>query len=418
MNRTRLLIVTILSLAVLVVVGVLVWRTVAGDGVGIGLAAARPRVQQLIVITAPPVEPWVRAAAQEFNAAGHTVEGAPVEVEVVTMDGLTALGKWERNEFNALPADVRPADLPKQERADLDHFPAAWIPDSRYLVEMANVSHRERWGRDVFLSDGQYRSRSVAMSLLAWGFFRSRAAALHENVGEISWSALHIAASAPTGWKELGGDPDWGLFKLAIPDPRTSAGGLATIMAAAGEYYDRMEITVEDVTAPHFKAWLAELLGGTSEVSGSRAYTAEEFARFGHAAGDGGQFMESELLQNMQGILTRWEEPPIIQYPNFTSWFDFPFAIWAGRETTASQKNAAQAFQRFLLSEAQQRKALSYGLRPAIPNLPLAAAEDSLFVRWQKLGVRDVVPRTATMRPPNRDVLLALLRWYDMNVAP
>ena len=418
MNRTRLLIVTILSLAVLVVVGALVWRTVAGDGVGIGLAAARPRVQQLIVITASPVEPWVRAAAQEFNAAGHKVEGAPVEVEVVTMDGLTALGKWERNEFNALPADVRPADLPKQERADLDHFPAAWIPDSRYLVEMVNVSHRERWGRDVFLSDGQYRSRSVAMSLLAWGFFRIRAAALQENVGAISWSTLHIAASAPTGWKELGGDPDWGLFKLAVPDPRTSAGGLATIMTAAGEFYDSASISVEDVTDPQFQAWLAELFGGSSEVSGGRGYTTEEFARFGQAAGDGGQFMESDLLQNVQGILTRWEEPPIIQYPNFTTWFDFPFAIWAGPETTASQKNAALAFQRFLLSETQQRKALSYGLRPAIPNLPLAAADDSLFVRWQKLGVRDEVPRTEAMRPPNRDVLLALLRWYDSNVAP
>ena len=188
------------------------------------------------------------------------------------------------------------------------------------------------------------------------------------------------------------------------------------LMAAAGEYYDRTDITVEDVTDPQFQAWLAELLGGSGEVSGGRAYPAKEFPRYGHAAGDGGQFVESDLLQNMQGILTRWAEPPIFQYPKFTTRFDFPFAIWAGPETTALQKNAAQAFQRFLLSEAQQRKALSFGLRPAIPNLPLAAADDSLFVRWQKLGVRDVVPQTAAMRPPNRDVLLALLRWYDIEL--
>ena len=109
MTRTRLLLVTVLSIAVLLVVGALVWRTVAGIDVGIGLATARPQVQHVLVIAAPPVEPWVRAAAEEFNAAGHTVEGAPVEVEVVPIDGLTALGKWERNEFNALPVRRAPS---------------------------------------------------------------------------------------------------------------------------------------------------------------------------------------------------------------------------------------------------------------------------------------------------------------------
>ena len=28
-----------------------------------------------------------------------------------------------------------------------------------------------------------------------------------------------------------------------------------------------------------------------------------------------------------------------------------------------------------------------------------------------------VVPRTTAMRPPSREVLLALLRWFDLNIA-
>ena len=32
-------------------------------------------------------------------------------------------------------------------------------------------------------------------------------------------------------------------------------------------------------------------------------------------------------------------------------------------------------------------------------------------------GVLGVVPRTTAMRPPDRDVLQALLRWFDLNVA-
>ena len=417
MNSTRLLLVTVLSIAVLLVVGALVWSTVYGDEFSNGLATSRAPTQHIIVITARSVEPWVRAAAEEFNQSGHKAAGASIEVEVVPMDGLIALGKWERNDFNALPTEVRLDELSARERAALDRFPAAWIPDSRYLVDMANAANRNHIGRDPFLSDGQYRTRSVAVSLLAWGFFRSRGTALQENLGEISWSTLRIAAAAPTGWKELGGDPAWGLFKLALPDPRTDAGGIATMMAAAAEYYQRTDIAVEDVTDAKFQTWLAALMTATADSGGINAYSADEFAFLGHAAGDGGQFIESDLLQNMQGILTRWDDPLLVRYPRFTTLFDFPFAIWVGPETSAKKKDAALAFQRFLLSEAQQRRALSFGLRPANLDIHPVSAEDSLFAQWQKLGVEDDVPPREAIGNPNRDVLLALLRWYDQNVA-
>ena len=44
------------------------------------------------------------------------------------------------------------------------------------------------------------------------------------------------------------------------------------------------------------------------------------------------------------------------------------------------------------------------------------ASPDSLFVKWQDQGVQPVVPRADAMRSPGRDVLLALLRWFDLNV--
>ncbi len=42
---------------------------------------------------------------------------------------------------------------------------------------------------------------------------------------------------------------------------------------------------------------------------------------------------------------------------------------------------------------------------------------DSLFDQWADQGVLGVVPRTTAMRSPDRDVLQALLRWFDLNVA-
>jgi Ca-activated chloride channel family protein len=126
--------------------------------------------------------------------------------------------------------------------------------------------------------------------------------------------------------------------------------------------------------------------------------------------------MESDLLQKMQGIITRWEDPLRLYYPTYVTWFDFPFTVWVGPETSALKKNAALEFQRFLLGEEQQKAALVYGLRPANPNIAVDAAPESLFVKWQDQGVQPVVPRTTAMRSPNRDVLLALLRWFELNV--
>jgi hypothetical protein len=417
MNRTRLVFIAIVVAALVIVgIGLFVSRT-GSTPADAGLTVERPEAVKIRVVTALPVEPWVRSAGEEFNQAGLTVDGVPIEVEVVAMDGLTALGRWDRNEFGSLPADTRPEDLTDAERAQLASFPTAWIPDSRYLVELANAAYKERLGRDVFLTDGEYRARPIAISLFAWGLYNSRAEVLEAKYGDIDWSSIHDAAVASGGWPELGGEPAWGFFKLVVPNPNRNAGGLAAMIAMAGEYYGRTDISVEDVTNPEFQAWLKELMGAVTDFSGASAYTAEDFALFGYSVGDGGQLLESDLLQNMQGILNRWEDPLKLYYPNYLTWFDFPFAVWVGPETSALQKNAALEFQKFLLSPEQQAKALAYGLRPANPDVPVDATEESLFVKWQDQGVQSVVPRTTAMRSPDRDVLLALLRWFELNVA-
>ena len=416
MNRTRTIFIVVISVAILIVVASLLLTRNNGTTTDLGLTVERPDAVTIRVLVALPIEPWVRNAATEFNSGDHSVDGVPIEVEIVAVDGLTALGRWDRNEYGAIPADVSPEDLSDADRQALEEFPTAWIPDSRYLVELANASYKERLGRDVFLTDGEYRARPIAISLFAWGIYATRADVLETKFGEINWQSIHDAAVARGGWPELGGQSSWGFFKLVVPNPSKNVGGLAAMISAAGEFYGRTDITVEDVTNPEFQSWLTELMGAVTDFSSASAYTAEDFALFGYSVGDGGQLLESDLLQNMQGILTRWEDPLQIYYPQYVTWFDFPFTVWVGPETSAIQKNAALEFQRFLLSDPQQQAALAYGLRPANANIPVDATDESLFVKWRDQGVQPVVPRTTAMRSPDRDVLLSLLRWFELNV--
>lgn len=414
MNRTRIIFIVIVAAAVLIVAAAAAVRLLSDQSTS-SLAVQQKGPIKVRVLTALPVYDWVNEAAKQFNAEKRTLDGNPIEVEIISMDGLTALGKFDRDEFGTLPPDADLQNLTAEQQKALERFPTVWIPDSRYLPELANVAYKERLGRDVFLTDGEYRARPIALSLFAWGVYQSRANALAQKFGDINWRIIHDAAIAKGGWPELGGDPAWGFFKLVVPNPRKNVGGLAAMVAAAGEYYDKTSIGTAEVTDPQFLRWLGELMGSTTDLSGGSAYTAEDFALFGYSQGDGGQLLESDLLKNMEGIQTRWGEPLSVFYPKYVTWFDFPFTTWMGPETTAAQKNAALEFQRYLLSPEVQAQAVAYGLRPV--NAAVSVDQPgSPFTRWAAQGVTPIVSRTDAMRSPDREVLLALLRWFDLNV--
>jgi hypothetical protein len=395
MNRTRIIFFAIIGLAIAIVIGGILWTQLGKDSAGPEEPMVEDETLEVNVVAALPVADWVQDAARRFNEEQYTLEGYPIHVTITPMDGLVAKGRYEQEE--------------------MDPLPTAWIPDSRYLVELVNAVYKERLGRDVFLTDGEYRARPLATSLLTWGIYDSRAAVLEQGLGEISWNTIHDAAIAPGGWGELGGENDWGYFKLAIPSPRKNVSGLQAMVAAAGEYYGKTNISVEDVTNPEFQAWLGEIMSSMSDLSGG-TYTAADLALFGYTTGDAGLLLESDLLVNMQGLQTRWAEPMRIVYPEYVTWFDFPFTVWMGPETSALEKNAALEFEKYMLSEDIQREALAHGLRPANPAIVVNEG-NSLFVQWADQGVLGVVPRTTAMRYPDRDVLQALLRWFDLNVA-
>jgi hypothetical protein len=398
MSRTRTIFIAIIGLSLIaILVAATVFLVFRSNQTGGPLVPTRASTEpvQVTIAAALSVEPWVSQAARQFNTESHLIDGRSIQVSVTGVDGLAAMGRYEREEMNPLPT--------------------AWIPDSRYLVELVNATFKTKLGRDVFLTDGEYRARPIAISLFAWGIYKSRAEVLQKTYSDINWRTIHDAAIAPGGWREIGGKGEWGYFKLIVPHPRKNIGGLAAMVSAAGEYYDKPDISVDDVTNAAFQKWLKELMGSVSDYSSLGAYPGENLALFGYSAGDGGQLVESDLLINMAGSMNRWE-PLRILYPKYVTWFDFPFTVWIGPETTATEKNAALEFEKYLLSPPMQEQAIGFGLRPVIGQLTVDRA-GSPFVEWRDNGVTPIVERATAMANPDRDVLLALLRWFDLNIA-
>jgi len=342
---------------------------------------------EVTIVTALAIEPWANQAADSFNEQGRSIDGRPVTVEIIPMQGLTALNKWSRGDFETLPT--------------------AWLAESRIWVDQANASALDRTGQDIFLNGGRYRSQPVALSPLVWGIWQEPYDALTDyfNTDELSWDQLHEAA-LEDNWADLSGDPDWGSFKLVVAHPIRDPAGLTAMVGAAGEYFDNPALTADELQDASFLDWLGDLFDTVVDFS---PVGAENMLLYGRSNGDAGQLVEAYLLTEMAGVQSRWGETIQIVYPDPISWFDFPFAIYMGDETSAVEKQAALEFKDYLLSAEQQDIALDYGLRPACPECPI---DDGLIAQWEDIGVLAEIPSSSRMRPATIRGLESLTDWY------
>ncbi len=344
------------------------------------------------VASAVAAEPWVSAAAREFSGKEYDLDGVrrTVTVDVYPLDGVTALDKWARGEF--------------------EEPPTAWVAESRDWVNQANAVASDRYKQDIFLAGGPYRDQSVAMSPEVWAVFKSRADVLQKRFGRpLDWEVAHDAATS-AGWESLGGDKSWGRFKLVIPHPKRDPAGLAAMVSAAGAYYEKPAVSTEELQNPAYLEWMKQLL---DTVVDFQPYGAENMVLYGPSAGDAGQVMENYLLLNADAIQKRWKDGLVVVYPDPVAWYDFPFAIYMGKEkeSSAAEKDAAVLFKQQLLSEQQQLATLRFGLRPASPDVSMDSP-DSLIKKYAALGFRDRVPSSSKMRQASRSGLVTLGTWF------
>ena len=121
---------------------------------------------------------------------------------------------------------------------------------------------------------------------------------------------------------------------------------------------------------------------------------------------------ESQWLSNYTAINDR--DAITFYYPDNTVVLDFPYAVWAGDETTDDERAAAEQFGEFLMSDAQQNAAGQSGLRPA--NGGNLTQYQPFSEAVEAGAISDLNVRFNEIAAPNRAAAFTLLQWFK-NVA-
>jgi ABC-type Fe3+ transport system substrate-binding protein len=228
--------------------------------------------------------------------------------------------------------------------------------------------------------------KSVALTPLVFVMWSSRLAAFQAKYGAPSLDSVAHALAEPRGW-EGAGHPEWGLFKFAIADRDT-----AVALLAYSELQKINGLTAGDALEVAGKPALRALAHDATLAS------MREVASGGPDAFDGALVSESSALELLDAAEKRGGELRLV-YPARNLWADNPYTILDAPWSSTDQRNAAQSFLDYLLSENGQQQAVRHGFRPVDPHVPTNVS-GSPFVTYQKNGASEKVGQTCAPPPP------------------
>jgi len=116
-----------------------------------------------------------------------------------------------------------------------------------------------------------------------------------------------------------------------------------------------------------------------------------------------------DYLKNAEG---RWGTLHVA-YPYQNLWNDNPYYILDAPWVSKEQRQAAETFLTFLLSEPAQMRSLQHGFRPGNPNVPIKFPE-SPFIKYQQYGLKIDIPQVC--ETPKADVIINLLASWQRAV--
>ncbi len=235
-----------------------------------------------------------------------------------------------------------------------------WSPSASTWLE---VLKQETGNQNVAVSN-----KPLVLTPVVIAMWKPMAEAMGWPNKPIGWKDILDLTNDPQGWGRFG-HPEWGRFSWGHTDPEISTTALSTLIA---EFYaatgKREGLTVADVQSEAATRFIRELGRSIKHYGYNTLIFSENMKKFGMSYISAFPMEEITLID-----FNKFNPPPtplVAIYPaEGTFWHDNPFIIMAS--ATADERDAAERFYEFLLTEESQRAAMSFGFRPANPNVPL-----------------------------------------------
>ncbi len=352
MNRTRWVFIVIITVAILIVFGVLIAQLINNlldqDGNAEGEAStALPSDAVLVTIASSNTKRnWLDQVVEDFNAAGFTTGAGNriiAEVEHVTSGG----------SMNAI--------------LDGQLTPVGWSPGDPSWVEQINTTWQLRNNQAINSQD----CAPTVYAPLGFAMWRPMAEALGWPDTPIGWDTIVELAADPQGWATYG-RPEWGQFRFGHTHPGYANSGLLSMTAfvhgvvnSEGQLAAAQVYEAEDA--------MRALEQNTSKYGRQAPALLELMAR------QGPSFLHGAAVPEADTVRFNIERGDELQFPlafifpaEGTIWANHPFCILDNADwVSAEQAEAALAFRDYLLANDQQEGAIDNYLRPLDTTIPL-----------------------------------------------
>lgn len=270
-------------------------------------------------------------------------------------------------------------------------------PASGAFIKLGNAESRSKTGKDLIAS-----TDNLVLSPVVIAMWKPMAEAIGWANKPLGWADILALSRNEKGW-EAYGYPQWGKFKFGHTHPEYSNSGLISLFAEAYAASGKTAgLTLSDLDKPQLK----QFVGGVEQ---SVVHYGSSTGFFGRKMfSNGPEYLSAAVLYESMVVESYSQSdlafPIVAIYPKEgTFWSDHPVGVVERDWVTPEHREAAKIYIQYLLARPQQLKAMEYGFRPALVDLPLAAPLDTAH------GMNPQEPKT-TLEVPSAEVINGILQ--------
>lgn len=280
--------------------------------------------------------------------------------------------------------------------------PTIFQPSVSHWLALANYLAR----RELF---DLANSRPTANAPVVMAIWESRLEAIRRTVGyqDVGWEELLMVIESENGWQDFGLPDARRTVFYGHTDPFVSSTGLSTLIAtyyaaAREQGFTGRRLTMAQVSDE-------EVREGVRRIESLIRHYSQRTTEFKNYIAQGPDYLdfvaleENDLIAINRG-LTEYKPPEklVALYPKEgTFWHEHPMGIVNADWVTPEQREAARVFVDYVLMPAQQQVIMSFGFRPANPEVALG------FPFEDQYGVTQAGPSTL-LDVPDPDVVAAI----------